>query len=115
MESALQQRTAHTLPPTKAGDASPKIIEKSALFCCNMQLTTIFISLVRSYLNIIVGYHAAGGANGTTMVVMFCLFDELSRGSVLCLLNASFEKRFHNATTRFFQSSIFVYVLHNHS
>ena len=31
-----------------------------------------------------------------------CCFDELSRGSVSCLLNASFEKRFHNATTRFF-------------
>jgi hypothetical protein len=31
-----------------------------------------------------------------------CCFDELSRGSVLCLLNASFEKRFYNATTRVF-------------
>jgi len=31
-----------------------------------------------------------------------CRFDEQSRGSVLCLLNASFKKRFHNATTRFF-------------
>ena len=29
-------------------------------------------------------------------------FDELSRGSVSCLLNASFEKQFHNSTTRFF-------------
>jgi len=29
-------------------------------------------------------------------------FDELSRGSVSCLLKASFKKRFHNATTRFF-------------
>ena len=29
-------------------------------------------------------------------------FDKLCRGSVSCLLNASFEKRFHNATTRFF-------------
>ena len=29
-------------------------------------------------------------------------FDELSRGSVSCLLNASFKKRFHNATIRFF-------------
>ncbi len=29
-------------------------------------------------------------------------FDELSRGSVSCLLNASFEKQFHNATTQFF-------------
>ena len=28
-----------------------------------------------------------------------CRFDELSRGFVSCLLNASFEKRFHNATT----------------
>jgi hypothetical protein len=25
-----------------------------------------------------------------------CHFNELSRGSVLCLLNASFEKLFHN-------------------
>jgi hypothetical protein len=32
-----------------------------------------------------------------------CRFDELSRGSVSCLLNASFEKQFHNAaTTQFF-------------
>ena len=31
-----------------------------------------------------------------------CCFDELSRGSVSCLFNASFEKQFHNATTRFF-------------
>ena len=31
-----------------------------------------------------------------------CYFDELRRGSVLCLLNASFEKRFHNATTQVF-------------
>jgi len=31
----------------------------------------------------------------------FCL-NELSRGSVLCLLNASFKKRFHNTTTQFF-------------
>ena len=29
-------------------------------------------------------------------------FNELSRGSVLCLLSASFEKRFNNATTWFF-------------
>jgi hypothetical protein len=27
-----------------------------------------------------------------------CRFDELTRGSVSCLFNASFEKRFHNAT-----------------
>ena len=31
-----------------------------------------------------------------------CRFDELSRGSALCLLNASFEKRFHNTTTLLF-------------
>jgi hypothetical protein len=31
----------------------------------------------------------------------FC-FDELSRGSVSCLLNARFKKQFHNATTQFF-------------
>ena len=31
-----------------------------------------------------------------------CRFDELSRGSVSCLFNASFEKQFHNSTTRFF-------------
>ena len=31
-----------------------------------------------------------------------CHFNELNRVSVLCLLNASFEKRFHHATTRFF-------------
>ena len=31
-----------------------------------------------------------------------CRFDELSRGSVSCHLNASFEKQFHNITTRFF-------------
>jgi hypothetical protein len=31
-----------------------------------------------------------------------CRFDELSRGSVLCLFNACFENRFHNATTHFF-------------
>jgi hypothetical protein len=31
-----------------------------------------------------------------------CCFDDVSRGSVSCLLNASFVKRFHNATTRFF-------------
>jgi hypothetical protein len=35
-----------------------------------------------------------------------CRFDELSRGSVSCLLNASFGKRFHNATTRFFRPKI---------
>ena len=29
-------------------------------------------------------------------------FDDVSRGSVLCLLNASFEKQFHNATTQYF-------------
>jgi len=29
-------------------------------------------------------------------------FDELSRGFVLCLFNASFEKQFHNAATHFF-------------
>jgi hypothetical protein len=28
-----------------------------------------------------------------------CRLDELSRGSVSCLLNASFKKQFHNATT----------------
>jgi hypothetical protein len=33
-------------------------------------------------------------------------FDELSRGSVSCLLNASFKKRFHNATTLFFTPKI---------
>ena len=31
-----------------------------------------------------------------------CPFDDLSRGSVSCLLNASFEKQLHNATTRCF-------------
>ena len=31
-----------------------------------------------------------------------CHFDEMSRGSVLCLFNTSFENRFHNAATRFF-------------
>jgi hypothetical protein len=31
-----------------------------------------------------------------------CRFDELSRGSGSCLSNASFKKRFHNATTQFF-------------
>ena len=31
-----------------------------------------------------------------------CCFDVLSRGSVLCLLNASFKQWFHNATTQFF-------------
>jgi hypothetical protein len=35
----------------------------------------------------------------------FC-FDELSKGSVLCLFYASFKKRFHNATTRFFFTEI---------
>jgi len=35
-----------------------------------------------------------------------CCFDELSRGSVSCLLNASFKKRFHNATTRLFTPKI---------
>jgi hypothetical protein len=35
-----------------------------------------------------------------------CCFDELRRGSILCLLNASFEKPFHNATTRFFTPKI---------
>ncbi len=35
-----------------------------------------------------------------------CCFDELSRGSVLCLLNASFGKQFHNATTQFFTPEI---------
>ena len=34
------------------------------------------------------------------------LLPELSRGSVLCLFYASFEKRFHNATTRFFRQKI---------
>ena len=29
-------------------------------------------------------------------------FDELSRGSILCIFNTSFEKLFHNATTQFF-------------
>ena len=31
-----------------------------------------------------------------------CRFDELSRGSVSCHLNTSFEKHFHSATTRIF-------------
>ncbi len=31
-----------------------------------------------------------------------CCFDELSRGSVLCLLTAGFRKQFHNATTWFY-------------
>ena len=36
-------------------------------------------------------------------IYVACCFDELSRrGSVLSLLNASFEKRFHNATTQVF-------------
>ena len=36
-----------------------------------------------------------------------CRFDGLSRGFVSCLLNASFEKRFHNATTtQFFRPKI---------
>ena len=35
-----------------------------------------------------------------------CCFDELSRGSVLRLLNASFGKRFHNATNLFFRPKI---------
>jgi len=34
-----------------------------------------------------------------------CHFDELSRGSVSCLLSASFEKQFHNATTRFLRQN----------
>jgi hypothetical protein len=35
-----------------------------------------------------------------------CRFNELSRGFVSCLLNASSGKRFHNATTRFFRPKI---------
>ena len=31
-----------------------------------------------------------------------CRFDELSRGSVSCLLNSSFEMQFHNTITQFF-------------
>ena len=35
-----------------------------------------------------------------------CFFNELSRGSVSCLLNATFKKRFHNATTQSFTPKI---------
>ena len=33
-------------------------------------------------------------------------FDELSKGSVLCLFYDSFKKQFHNAKTRFFYTEI---------
>ena len=39
--------------------------------------------------------------HGIQPVYAACRFNDLSRGSVLCLLNASFKKQFHNATTRF--------------
>ena len=35
-----------------------------------------------------------------------CCFNEGSRGSVLCLLNATFKKWFHNAATQFFYAKI---------
>ncbi len=37
-------------------------------------------------------------------------FDKVSRGSVSCLLNASFEKRFHNTTARFFMPKLMTMV-----
>ena len=39
-----------------------------------------------------------------------CCFDELSRGSISCLLNASFGKRFHNATTRYLMPKLMTMV-----
>ena len=35
-----------------------------------------------------------------------CRFNELSRGSVLCLLNASFGTSFHNATARLLMAKL---------
>ncbi len=40
--------------------------------------------------------------HGIPLFYTACHFNELSRGSVLCLFNASFEKWFHNATTQSF-------------
>jgi hypothetical protein len=43
-----------------------------------------------------------GFNRGVPLFYAACRFDELSRESVSCLFNTSFEKRFHNATTQFF-------------
>ena len=39
-----------------------------------------------------------------------CCFDELNRGSVSCLFNASFGKQFHNTTTQFFTPKLMTMV-----
>ena len=41
-----------------------------------------------------------GFNHGVRPIYTACCFDELGGGSVFCLLNASFEKQFHNATTQ---------------
>jgi hypothetical protein len=40
-----------------------------------------------------------GLSRGVQPFYAACCFDDVSRGSVSCLLNASLKKQFHNATT----------------
>jgi hypothetical protein len=60
------------------------------LFCPLVALIARKLAVLFGFIRVIQPFYAA------------CCFDELRRGSILCLLNASFEKPFHNATTRFF-------------
>ena len=53
-----------------------------------------FLRLIARELGELFGYNL-----GLPPFYTACRFDELSRGSVSCLLNASFKKRFHNTTT----------------
>jgi hypothetical protein len=67
---------------------------------CSLVTSTLLVRchhLIARKLAVLFGFN-----RGIRSFYTACRFDELSRGSVSCLLNASFEKRHHNATTRFF-------------
>jgi hypothetical protein len=53
----------------------------------------LFLGLIARKLGELFGFNP-----GVPPFYAACCFDDLSRGFVLCVLNASFKKRFHNAT-----------------
>ncbi len=67
---------------------------------CSLVTSTLFVRsycLIARKLAVLFGFN-----HGIRPFYAACCFNELRRGSVLSLLTAIFEKRFHNATTRFF-------------
>jgi hypothetical protein len=66
------------------------------LRCCLVSSPNFvcYQGLIASKINKLFGFNP-----GIQPFYAACRFDELSRGSVLCLLKASFRKQFHNSTT----------------